>query len=391
MNILYYIPNISKVHGGIYQYSLNLLTELGGINGYNFFIPSLKLDNDIKELCDKYENLHYFVTKEPVISVFKRGVLKIANLIFERFKYNYRFRVHSEIYFLIKKYNIDIVHSPHQTLPLNIEVKSILTLHDVQELHFPEFFSSKQRMVRAIDNHYSVNSASAIIVSYNHIKEDIIKFFNIDRNKIYVVLLNMSNLWFNKIKHSDNISYNLDFNSYILYPAATWKHKNHKMLINALYYLKTKKNISINLVCTGNKTEYYKELQDLVKELNLEKQIIFKGIVADRELFFLYKNALAVVIPTLYEAGSFPLYESIFLNVPVVCSNVTSLPETINDLDFIFNPKKIVDISDKIYKITCDKSYILKNLSLISKRRKELTSSNIKQKMIKIYKEILSN
>ena len=70
-------------------------------------------------------------------------------------------------------------------------------------------------------------------------------------------------------------------------------------------------------------------------------------------------------MPTLYEAGSFPLMESILMGIPVVCSNVTSLPETIGDNQFVFDPNNINDIAEKIIKIWDDENYRADNLDIL--------------------------
>ena len=132
---------------------------------------------------------------------------------------------------------------------------------------------------------------------------------------------------------------------YVLYPAATWKHKNHISLIKSLRKLRDE-GIEIDLVSTGNRTEYFKTIQSVIDELDLSEVVHFLGIVSEEELIGLYKNARLVVIPTLYEAGSGPLYESMRYGIPVVCSNVTSLPETVGKNEFVFNPNNLEEMTD---------------------------------------------
>ncbi len=104
--------------------------------------------------------------------------------------------------------------------------------------------------------------------------------------------------------------------------------------------------MEIDLVCTGNKTEYFKTIQSVIDELDLSKAVHFLGIVSEEDLIGLYKNARLVVIPTLYEAGSGPLYEAMRYGIPVVCSNVTSLPETVGNSEFVFNPNNLEEMTD---------------------------------------------
>ncbi len=373
---------------------MNLISVLGSVeNDINYYILTDNPQDDYFELSKKFNNIYLISGSdavEPFYSKLRRGVNRAINNIIEKIGVNYSLNVRSEIYSVIRKYNIDIVHSPHQSIPINLEVPSIVTPHDVQELHYPQFFSSEQRMVRAINNHNSINNSTAIIVSYEHIKKDLINCFGIFDSKVNVILLNMDNLWFNRLLDLKTNSYSPSKKSYILYPAATWEHKNHSKLLEALFLLKNKKGKLVNLICTGEKTDFYEKLQNQCEVLGLQNQIEFKGIVSDKELYTLYKEAKAVVIPTLYEAGSFPLYESIFLGVPVVCSNVTSLPATIGDNDFVFDPNNSIDIADKVEKIIYDNSYISKNLKLLKTRQQFYSNNDIKNTVESLYKRIVN-
>ncbi|MEZ5010010.1 MAG: glycosyltransferase [Chitinophagales bacterium] len=127
---------------------------------------------------------------------------------------------------ILKRYKINIIHTPYQQLLKDNAMKcpSITTLHDVQELHFPQYFSPEQRAQRAVDNAYNVKNADTVIVSYNHVKNDIIKFFKRDEKSIKVVLLNMGKLWFEKYTKSDVLKTINDIKiseeKYLFYPCS---------------------------------------------------------------------------------------------------------------------------------------------------------------------------
>lgn len=398
MNILIYIPDLDKNFGGVFQYSLMLLSILKKIPFK--FIVYYSDNKEVTELASLSDNIILLSQKEknePVkIRIGRRFFLKVNEIlkclgVKRCIKVPYK---HVFIDYIIEKYKIDIIHSPIQKYLLtSAEIPFITTMHDVQELHFPEFFSSGERASRAINYKYAIDMASAIIVSYEHIKNDIIRFFNANKSKIFVCLLDMQKLWFEKYynrKILDLKQYNLP-DQFILYPAATWKHKNHINLIKAIKIIKEKCNLSVNLICTGSKTDYYSELKKDIDRLGVSLQVSFLGIVTDHELFSIYKKAKAVVIPTLYEAGSFPLMESMFLKVPVICSNITSLPETIGNEQFTFNPDNPNEIATLIIKIINDQEYINSNLENCLQQISKLKNNNILQKMTEIYNTVLNN
>lgn len=82
--------------------------------------------------------------------------------------------------------------------------------------------------------------------------------------------------------------------------------------------------------------------------------------------------------------------ESILMGIPVVCSNVTSLPETIGDNRFVFDPSRINDIADKINKIWFDEVFRIENITLLKKQALKLNNNNTASKINKIYEEILN-
>ncbi len=394
-NILFYIPKINRGVGGVFQYSYSLLSSLAKSNNV-IFIYNINEEADIFELVDKHENLHLISKKqrkEPLFLRVKRKILRGINKILIRTPFKYKINVPYNIEtidYLIKKLKIDIIHCPYQDIQTSSwGTPSITTMHDVQELHFPEFFTSKQRAYRAVNYKKAIDGANAVIVSYNHVKEDIIKYFDKPVNQIYTVLLDMKELWISKISNRNSKildKCNLP-SSFLLYPASSWEHKNHLNLIKAIKELN---NSEIHLVCTGHPTDHYKsKIEPYIKEKGLIDRIKFVGIVSDEELFELYHTCKAVVVPTLYEAGSFPLMESILMQIPVVCSNVTSLPETIGDNRFVFDPLNISDIADKINKIYFDDVFRKENKSLLKMQALKFINNNVAYKIDKIYAEIL--
>jgi glycosyltransferase involved in cell wall biosynthesis len=398
MNILYYVPTLNRSAGGVFQYSYALLSILSKSDHY-YYVYSGE-DIDIENLVNGSPNMHLLSLKdysEPFKIRFARRLATKANHILICIGIKYRFTVRYKIFpidYLVMKFSIDIIHCPYQTLQKSSwGTPAITTMHDVQELHFPEFFTSEERASRAVNFKYAIDRADAVIVSYEHVKNDIIKYFKKEDQKIYVCLIDMQNLWLNKFNKEDVLSmqeYNLP-DRFILYPAATWQHKNHIKLFEALKILKAEKGLIVNLVCPSHKTEFYPVIENKLEELNLEKQVKFIDAISDQELYSLYLEADAVVIPTLYEAGSFPLMESILLGIPVICSNVTSLPETIGDHDYTFDPGDSKDIADKIFKILYNEYYRNNNIKNIKYQSARLLKNDTLNKIHRIYDDISKN
>lgn len=389
-NILINIPDLSKEHGGVYQYSIALLKVLGnGKLDYTFFILCNDPEEDIIEIVKGNSNFHLTNSQPPSYKRYEMVLMNGLNIISRKLKLKKRFLKKDLYDIIISEYNIQIIHTPTQHIIKKPEVKSITTLHDVQELHFPQFFTSAQRAYRAVNFKNAIDRADAVIVSYDHVKNDIINFFSKSGDQVHTVLLDMQDLWFSKIKTRNNSlleKYDLPLN-FLLYPASSWEHKNHLNLIKAIKQLN---NPEISLICTGHQTNHFTDkILPFIKEQGLVSKIKFLGIVTDEELYELYHTSRAVVVSTLYEAGSFPLMESILMGIPVICSNVTSLPETIGDVRFVFDPWNINDMANKINKIWADESYRNENRCLQKIQAEKIKMNHAAEKLDSIYKALI--
>ena len=227
----------------------------------------------------------------------------------------------------------------------------IFTLHDMQEKYYPYFFTLKDRIIRAIFNKSISKKANKIICESNYVKNDIIKFLQVDESKIFVISApppkDFINYKFDE-KNFDKIKkkYNLP-DKYIFYPAQFWFHKNHIRLIEAFNFI-SKDHGNVHLVLTGSEQNNYKSVINKIKELNLNSKIRHLGFVDYQDLPYLYKMSLMLVMPSLFESVSIPIYEAFALKVPVCCSNITAIPEQVGDAGLIFNPFDINDIAEKI-------------------------------------------
>jgi glycosyltransferase involved in cell wall biosynthesis len=266
-------------------------------------------------------------------------------------------------------------------------------MHDVQELHFPEFFTPEERAARAEHYWKSLKYASGVVVSFDHVKQDLIKYFRLTESKIYVCPLP-----YNQIKLASPTEQETEFyakkypnlKDFILYPAQTWEHKNHLSLIKAIELIKDKYDYSINVICTGKKNPgFFPNIENNLSKSTVSEQINFMDIVPETELYWLYKNCSLVVIPTLYEAGSFPLLEAMSLKVPVICSSVTSLPETIGDSRFVFDPLNIEQMGDLIVNMLNNEKLRIDNIKNSQVRIEELTKINSFERYIELFQHLL--
>lgn len=313
--------NVENTSGGVFQYAFRLISALLEHTDIKVVAITGPAGKGIFEPLKKYKN-------------FGEVLLTPPNSLLD----------------IVKSENIDVVHTPIQDLiNVTFSVPMITTLHDLQHFYYPEFFTAETIKFR--DKYYkkSAEFSERVIVSFQHVKDDIVKFYGIPAEKIDVCPLGF--LTPKPIKDSESIEIKKKYGipeRYLFYSANTWRHKNHINLIRALKILHDRHGLRISLVCTGQKyPDFYPEVKSEINNLGLGSYVNFLGYIPEEDVRVLLKNATLAVITTLYEAGSFPLMEAMAYEVPVICSNVTSLPDTIGDKRFIFDPKDVDQIAEK--------------------------------------------
>lgn len=257
---------------------------------------------------------------------------------------------------------IDLVHIPYQSVPPCFDsVPYVVTVHDVQELHYPQYFTAEQRAWRAVANAKAIRDAKAIVVSFQHVKNDLMRFFQCSDEKVFVAPLPFEACLLKKAGVGESLVLAERYEAlgrFVLYPAQTWEHKNHVRLIDAFDAARQRLHSKFSLVCTGHVNPYFaSHIEPRIKASPYSESIHFLGVVPETELRWLYERSDGVVIPTLYEAGSFPLVEAMSLGVPVVCANTTSLPAMVGDERFVFNPWNVDSIADAMSRIVEDEAF----------------------------------
>lgn len=276
----------------------------------------------------------------------------------------------------------DIVHVPFQSVPTGVgDLPYIVTIHDVQELHFPQYFTGEERLWRAIGNYNAIRDSKAVVVSFEHIKEDLIRFFQCSPDKVFVAPLPFEACLLAEPGECESSGFSQKYSGigdYILYPAQTWEHKNHLRLIEAYEIARKKTGEKFSLVCTGHTNSYFEKfIEPRIEASQYADSIYFLRVLPESELRWLYEHSRGVVIPTLYEAGSFPLVEAMSLGVPVICGDTTSLPEMIGDRRFVFKPTDSYHMATSICLLVGDESFRAESHANGVNRFRELCSVDV--------------
>jgi glycosyltransferase involved in cell wall biosynthesis len=197
-----------------------------------------------------------------------------------------------------------------------------------------------------------------VVVGSQWVKDDVVVRYHIDPDKVQVIpeaapsqaAKEPSPTEVARVGRTHGLA-----ETFILFPGVTWAHKNHLQLFRALAYLREERGLSIQLVCTGARyPDFWPRIEAGLREFRLSEQVKFLGYVTDADLRALYRLASCLVLPSLYEASSLPIFDAWLDGVPVACSNVTALPEQVRDAALLFDPTDVVSIADAVAKVTLD-------------------------------------
>lgn len=399
MTIGFYLSKTQASDGGIYQYSIYVLRMLLKCEEikliYIFYSLDQKSEFDqylkhpkVKAvLYDRDSRLYNFLKKSSEFYLTRYYLKRMSrDLFFSLYKL-----MNPDRRFL-NRFKLDILHVPRQHSPAyHLRYPVIISMHDVQQFHFPEFFSPIERIYKSIRYYISMNETNHVIVSYKHVKDDLLKYFSDTKAEVSVCPVPVNEDWVSDkpVTGSDELmkKYKIP-ESILITPAATWEHKNHIAVLEAIALLRDE-GINVFWVSTGNKTNFFPTIENKINELNLSDIVLFTGVVPDADLMGLYKMTKIMIIPTLYEAGSGPLFEAMRYQIPVICSNVTSLPETIGNAEFVFEPRNYRQIADLIKTAMSDESFIARNLTNSAIRMKNLENINFAETFVNVYRSAI--
>lgn len=398
LRVGYWLGNINIESGGIALYAWRMLELLLSQN-YEDEAIELVIITYLNARVDNYSpNVELCLIQENLSSLDRliNQADRFFSWFFRKIRF-YRYKSHSlnSWFRLFKSLKLDLLYVPYQTPPYyDLPCPLVMTMHDVQELHYPEFFTPQERAHRATYFWKSLESSSSVIVSFEHVKQDLIKYFKLPSCKVFVCPLPYKNIELKQPGADEEELYERKYSghqNFLLYPAQTWQHKNHLGLISAIEFIKSKHNRLVNVICTGRKTpDFFPVIEQHLEKSEVVSQFLFVGIIPETELLWLYKNCSLVIIPTLYEAGSFPLLEAMSLEVPVVCSSVTSLPETISDSRFVFDPLKIEEVAEMIIRMLDNPELASINIQNGKRRTKQLVEMNSYPSIVNAWKYAIS-
>jgi glycosyltransferase involved in cell wall biosynthesis len=238
----------------------------------------------------------------------------------------------------------------------------ITTVWDLCHRDYPEFPEvrwNREFEQREKNYKYILPRAIGVIVDSSLGKENLSKRYCIDSGRIHVIEFESAKtISANNYQSDFGIKiaekYSLDC-PYIYYPAQFWPHKNHVYILEALKLLETDHNLKIGAIFSGGDTGNISYIKKYVKKLDLCRRVCFTGFVSNEEVPELYRQSLALVMPTYFGPTNIPPLEAFALGVPVFYSNLPGLKDQTASAALLLDLKKPSSLADQLAHLVSSK------------------------------------
>ena len=349
---------MDKNYSGVSKYGANLLLAL-----FKKEEEALKSgsNNSYKLFYNSWENI------ESRLSIWQREFSEIKFLSWSNKIFNYFLQktlAWPKLDLLLAE--PDIFWSPHfnfSSFSKNSKTKKVITVHDLSFLRHPEFFSLRKRFWhRALGIKKILQEADGIIAVSENTKNDLIELLGIEEKKIKVIYSGLINSSVKQVATPVGTLFpGLSLEpGYILYLGNIEPRKNLVNLIKAYAFwrlnLEEGEKI-LPLVLAGAKGWKTKEIFSTWASSKFKNDIHFLGYVNDETQEILYSGASLFIYPSFYEGFGFPPLEAMAHKIPVITSNVSSLPEIVADSALMVDPNRDQEIAEAIKLILKDDNY----------------------------------
>lgn len=271
----------------------------------------------------------------------------------------------------LKKYKADLFLSTDGYLSLRTNVPQVAVMHDLAFIHFKEGIN---KLEEAYYNYFFpkyAHKAKRLVAVSNYTKQDIVTEFNINPNKIDVVynapskgFVPLNNDLQNKVR--EKFSAGLPYFSYV---GAMHPRKNVETLLEAFDAFKTSTQSNFKLVIVGRKAWQNEGIDRAYQNMKHQQDVIFTGRVSEADLYNITASAFAMVYIPFFEGFGLPIVEAMACDVPVITSNVTSMPEVADEAGILVSPIDANEVAQAMINLASD-SNLYQQKKLASAKRK---------------------
>jgi glycosyltransferase involved in cell wall biosynthesis len=346
---------IPGVAGGLEQLARSFLRELLEIDQFNKYAVIVPAGTRYDFAFDRSPNVRS-VSLDSAAAYLRRLLRRLSHTVNSRLRLDDWQTPDVVNLRWLRSMDVEIAYSfPGYIHPDLRPLRHVLVIPDIQHEYFPEFFSAEAVAERRRLFGDSIARADHLCAISEFTRQSVIERLGVAPERITTVPLAADNIFTVTPETRDDATlrrHSLRPHEYLFFPAHTWYHKNHRAALAALRILRDTHGVNLQLVCTGGPREAQADVDAQIAKDRLP--VRFLGYCDRSDLPSLYRNAAALVFPSLFEGFGMPVLEAMACGCPVVCSNTTSLPEIAGDAAVLVDPTDYDAIADGLARVLRD-------------------------------------
>lgn len=251
---------------------------------------------------------------------------------------------------------LDVLHCPLNVLPMAAACPTVLTIHDLTFLRYPQLFPRLKQQYLRLFTRMSALRANAIVTDSASTRRDVVQMLGVGESRVHVVypaadadFLPRSQEEQSAFRESKGLP-----KHYVLHVGTLEPRKNVDVLIRAFGDVVRRERLPHSLVLVGGKGWMTQAIQDAIAESGVGDRLLMPGYVAREELPLWYSCADVLVYPTSYEGFGYPVLEAMASGTPVIASDTSSLPEVVGAAGVLVPPRAVDQLSSAMAQLLTD-------------------------------------
>ena len=292
---------------------------------------------------------------------------------------------------ICRQVEVDLLHSPHYTLPLARGGRSVVTFHDMTFFRMPEVHLAYKWVFFRTIIRWSARRADAILVPSASTQSDLARLIAQTTAKTHVIPLGVSSSFQPVrdpvVRRGVTERYGLP-DEFLLYVGNLEPRKNLPRLLEA-YASLTNGRVIPPLVLAGTRGWKDAPLREMIERLDLAGRLITPGYIPQEDLPAVYSMATAFVYPSLYEGFGLPVLEAMACGTPVITSNVSSMPEVAGDAAMLVSPQNVDALAEAMERLLAEPDLRLELSRRGMARAGEFTWRRAAEATLVVYRQVL--
>jgi len=253
----------------------------------------------------------------------------------------------------------DVLFVPAHVLPLVHPPASVATVHDLGYFEYPQAHRAASRWYLNWATRHNARHARLVVVDSQATARDLMRYYGTPPDRIRVAYPaatpGLAPVRDEPALDAVRERYGTG-KAYFLYVGTLQPRKNLARLVRAFADLVSRDAVDsqVKLVLAGRRGWLYDEIVATARERCLEGRVVLPGFVAQEDLAALLSGALAFVFPSLYEGFGLPVLEAMACEVPVICSDTSSLPEVAGDAALLVDPHDTAALAGAMARVYSD-------------------------------------